>query len=138
MACPVELGRYKYCYGTANQANREMRFLRYPNGRIQASIYALFTPLGSKEISTVSDDQMIVEMKTTSEKMANLMALRRKDAALFPGPLEKSLSSLSAKEQEKIIAELEPKGQWRIEITNGFGEDPRFESVASLSFFNPS
>ena len=136
MAEPVKIGQYRYCYGTANEANREMQFLRHPDGRIQASIYALFTEQGPKQISTLPGEQIIVEMQTTSEKMEDMMAARRGETPSFVGPPEKTLSSLPPQDQEKIIGTLEPRGPWRIEISNGFGDNPRFEKVVGLNFFN--
>ena len=138
MAAIVKVGQYRYCYGTANEANREMQFLRYPDGHIQASIYALFTPQGPKEISTLSGDQIKVEMITTSQKIQELKAVRKGEKSSFVGPQEKALSSLSGEEQEKILQQLEPRGPWRIEISNTFGPDPHVEKVIGLNFFNPA
>lgn len=134
----MTIATYKYFYGSGTEPNREILFLR-KNDSESESIYALVRAYSSgewKKISEVAGGQINVDMMTTSEKVNALLA-ERQGASPQRNPAQK-LSDLSFDIQKEILGNLEPKGAWRIEVTNHFGEDPRFEKVVQLNLFNPT
>lgn len=135
-----QVGQYCYYYGPGSEPNRRIVF--YENGSdpqksVTASVFAV-VPGGFREISALSADKMTVDMLSTSKKMEALIKARAGIATSIAEPQEKPLASLPTQDQETIIRGLQPKGTWRIELTNGFGSVPRFEKIESIHFYDPS
>ena len=132
------LAVYNYTYGAGSRPNRRIDFLREDlknGGTIYARVIARI-PGGEKEISKINGSQINVEMMTSTEKVKVLMDQR--NGIPTKRTPDKKLSELSIIKQGEILSELEPDGHWIIEITNGFGRDPKFEYVDRLNLFNPS
>ncbi len=132
------LAVYNYTYGAGSRPNRRIDFLREDlknGGTIYARVIAR-VPEGEREISKIIGSEINVEMMTNTEKVKVLMD-QRSGIPTKRTP-DKKLSELSIIKQNEILSGLEPDGYWRIEITNGFGRDPKFEYVERLNLFNLS
>lgn len=133
----VSLGKYSYTYGAGREPNREINFQR--DGDEPKSIKAVISAQFNGRWSVISElcgSKINVEMMSTTDKMQALLA-RRKGIDYTRKP-DISIAELPGEKQEEILNSLEPKGHWRIAITNGFGGNPRFEKVEQLSLFNPA
>lgn len=138
MASVATLGQYYYTYGAGSRPNRRILFQRTEGcgpGTIHAVISARFEGRW-EEISRLAGALINVELANTSEKARAL----EEQSVGHPYSLrpDEKLSKLGDDTQEAILSCLEPEGSWRIGITNGFGEDPRFERVTDLNVYNPS
>ena len=134
---------YSYLFGAGTEANRKIEFKKdhdeHPT-KIAATVYAKVNGEWEK-VSDVNGDNINVEMMSTSEKMQTVLArYKGEDPPLIEQ--DKTLGHLGALDATtrekllKIFKKLEPKGQWRVEITNSIG--PKFEKIVKLNLFNPS
>ncbi len=134
------LGTCNYTYGSGSVPNREIRFSRtvaHDPKTIHAKVYA---HSNSKEkpvkISELAGHLINVQMANTSEKAKAFQA--RRIGHPYSLHSDRKLSEMEDDVQKAILKFLEPDGNWRIEITNDIGRDPRFEQIVDLNIFNPS
>lgn len=137
MATPIQT--YSYFYGAGTKPNREIQFFRGDSGKPE-SIYAVVKGLRNgvwNDISKLDQSQIDFEMMSTSDKIKGLFEARKQGTS-FEFLRNKYFFELPTEEQDRVLHLLDPEGPYRIEITNGYGEDPRFEKVVKLTIFNPS
>ena len=138
----IVIGQYRYFYGAGGSLpNRSITFLRDGENpetiRGEVTAYSKNTKDYTDRISTVDGKNISVEMKSTSQKMEELIKSRSDTKFKLEYP-EKNLSDLSGKEQNNLIESFEPNGNWRVEITNDIDRNSRYEKVVHLCLFNPS
>ncbi len=131
--------KYNYTFGAGSEPNRCIIFTRSDEndaGSIQAEVFT--TAEGNSiSISKLSGSAINVEMMTNSDKIMGFQKRRRGEMVTFIP--DKKLSELTKDKQQEILKNLQPKGGWRIEVTNNIGQkDPRFEQVVHLALFNPT
>ncbi|NGX42841.1 MAG: hypothetical protein K940chlam7_01129 [Chlamydiae bacterium] len=134
------IGESQYTYGAGNPNNRQVIFARTEEGtnKIIVAVRAR-TPGGWKEISRLNGDQINVEMMSRSDKVRVLLEERGEGGGGHPSRIpDKKLSKLDSSQQEAILKALEPDGKWRVEITNNYDADSKFEKIVQLTLFNPS
>jgi hypothetical protein len=128
------LSTYKYCYGSGSEANRRIVFERSDEGKndVTAIVHAL---MGGewREISRFPASEINIEFATTSQKIERYCAERSGQSMNVDG--DKKLSEITPDQQDDILKAFNPKGPWRIEITNDISDDPRFEKVVRLNLF---
>jgi len=130
--------KYRYTYGTGNQPNREIHFLRTENypSMIEAHVFALNQDNKSIEkICTVSGDYITVDPWSTSLK-AQAMMRERITGIRQKRPVYKSLSKMTIEESNAVLRSLSPKGKKKIKVEsepNGY-----FERVVKINIFDPS
>lgn len=127
------LATYRYYYGAGTEPNRLIEFIRKASKPQSISAIVKAGTLDNNVIiSKINGIEIDVEMLSTSEKMKALMAGQSVNVH------DKPLSQLSIEEQNNILRNLEPRGSWRISITNGIGDNPTYEKVVHLSLFDPA
>lgn len=133
----VTVASYKYFYGAGSEPNREIHFYRQDDKTqaIQGKIHAYYNGKWVN-VCTVPGHEINVEMLSTSDK-ARLIAEARQKGTRPCLRQNIKLSDLPQDEQNKILNQLNPKGPWRIEITNDIGSNG-LERVVHLNIFNPS
>ncbi len=127
---------YSYYNSAGTRPNREIQFFRGCDGKPE-SIYAVVKGLRSGvwyDISRLDKDQIKLEMMSTSDKIKGLLAERREKEG-FEIIQDKRFSELSVEKQDQILHSLGPNGSYRLDITNRFGDDLRFEKVVDLTIF---
>lgn len=132
----MSLGRYEYMYGAGSKPNRRIEFFHDTKN---PSIRAVVQACNSGQWQTISElggEDINVEMNSVSEKIKYL--LDKKSGFTSTLKPDQTLEKCPPSLQEKILSSLEPDGPWRIEVMNGFGDDPKFEKVIALTLFNPS
>lgn len=129
---------YYYTYGSGSERNRKIVFLRDEDGRLQARVEALAGNI-FHHISTISAENIRVELLSTSQKMARMMAKRKGDV-LTDVQEETTLDEICPAGQTILLSSLKDVGPWKIEVvmTPQSSIDPKFEGVQYLSIFNPS
>ena len=131
------LATYKYTYGAGSQPNRQIDFVETKDSQngIQAIVKACTEGVWT-DISCLSGQEINVEMMSTSDKVRAFQQ-ERAGGGTWKTP-DRTLAQMETQQQQAILSQLEPIGPWRIEITNGFGSDPRIEKVVHLNLFNSS
>jgi hypothetical protein len=136
---PITVAQYNYYTrgGAGTGPNRRIDFKRQDSipTSVFAEVYAI-TPEGDQLVSKLSGSQINVEMMTISDKLAALK-LKQKGETVPTIP-DQSLDTLSLEKQDMLFSTLEPKGRWKVEVSNQLYPVSTFEKVSKLSFFNPS
>lgn len=138
------INTYKYFGSAGTEPNRKIDFIRSSeNPKELTAIHSVFDNAVWRPTSTLPAQEIEVEMISKSMRHQILQDIISKKKAGQPVDIPKlneykKMSELSIENQDAILKNLEPIGPWRIEITNGFSEDAKFEKVVFLSFFNPS
>jgi hypothetical protein len=125
------LATYRYYYGAGTEPNRLIEFTRKASKPQSISAIVKAGTLDNNVIIS-KITEIDVEMLSTSEKTKALMTGQSVNVP------DKPLSELSLEQQNNILSNLEPRGSWRISITNGIGDNPTYEKVVHLSLFNPA
>jgi hypothetical protein len=117
-----------YTYGAGSTHNRQIQFSKTLSGAFQAKVYVLQAggALGALT-STVSGDNISVEVESTSTKLIAFRARR----TLAPNLL---LSKLTETQQKALMSSLASRG---IEVMNGIGKPGGLEVVQRLNIFDP-
>ncbi len=124
---------YRYYYGAGTEPNRLIEFTRKASKPQSISAIVKAGTLDKNVIiSKINGTEINVEMMSTSDKMKALIAGQSVNVP------DKPLSELSLEQQNNILRNLEPRGTWRISITNSIGDNPTYEKVVYLSFFDPA
>ncbi len=130
------ISEYYYFYGSGTEPNRKIEFFSDPKKGIFAKVKAFKGDGNWTDVSDVSGEKIVVEMESISDKVDAIMKAReRKESPIFNN---KSMSELSPETRRRIIDGLQPKGSWRITITNEVGGSEGNGKVESLHIFNPS
>lgn len=131
------VGDYQYTYGAGSEPNRRIDFFPTVDQKGVFAKVSAFAIANWVEISRVYPENISIDMMSTTDKMQALMKARETNSYVDYQSSRK-LSSFSLDEQMQYIQALEPKGPWRIEITNDIGANPQYENVIHLKLFNPS
>lgn len=130
----VSLGSYLYGYGAGSSPNRKIDFFT-DEEKISAEVQAQVEGAWTK-ICDVCEDAMSVEGASTSKKV-EIMREARRLGQTTEYPPDQDFSELPHETKAGIIKSLDPKGFWRISITNDIGDNPRFEKVVRIHFYDP-
>ena len=135
MALDVLVGTYQYTYGAGNTPNRALEF--YGDGEKIWGVVKGKTNGSWQHIGNVNECDMILEGASTTRKMQIMLEARQtfKNAEYPP---DKRFDQISYDIRLKVIESLQPSGHYRITITNNIGDNPYFEKVEKLTFFDPS
>ena len=140
---PLRIGKYHYYNGAGCRPNRKIEFFRTPNDpkTFQVKVKAM---KGGKwyDISTIEADLTTVQMQPSSVQQKALQRkmlmkndfhpINRSSSNYIPN---EKMSELSLFQQNMIIDNLRPKGNWAIGLTTGIGRDPSFEKIEDLHFY---
>ena len=129
------IGQFQYVYGAGNAPNREIKFYGDGNkiwGEVSGKARNVWTKIGD-----IQETSMTREGASTTLKM-QIMMKARESFASPQYPEDKAFDKISYNDRIQVIKNLEPTGNYRITITNKIGNNPHFEEVESLTFFDPS
>lgn len=123
----IVIGTYNYTYGAESEPNRQIQFAR-SGTKLLASVYVLKAGKAGECVSSLSAEQVSVEMESTTTK-ASAIATGR---VLKPNKL---LSELGLYTQSALISALKSRS---IEVSNGPSTGRGLETVTNLTIFDPS
>lgn len=133
------IGQYYYTYGAGAHPNRKLEFFRETstrNVKAKAYVYDQATR-GWTRNGTVAGADIKYESLSTTAKMQQMMEARQANLP-YQLPYPVPISSLHKKQIDQVFQSLEPDGPYRLEITNGFSNNPKYEKVEKINIFNPS
>ncbi len=134
----MKIGRWFYSHGHVEaHPNRKLEFFRQKhthnvigNAFVYDQSTRGWTPNGN-----VVDIQY--EPLPTTQKMERMMAARQANQR-YQLPFPVPISNLHRKEIDQVFRSLEPDGPYRLAITNGIGNNTKYENVEKITIFNPS
>ena len=135
MSQAIPIGKYEYVYGAGNTPNRSITF--FGAGKVVYGTISAKAKGEWQKIGDITQADMTKEGASTTEKMMMMMKARE-DSKSPEYPPDKSFDKISYEDRVEVIKNLVPTGVYRITITNSIGDNPFFERVESLTFFNPS
>lgn len=134
-----KVGDYYYVYGSGCQPNRHLMFTQDEKTKqISAIAYAIVGPKrGDRaEISHISGENLFVEVASITDQTNYKKAKRE---GQHPDPLPDDCSLDNYADPQRLLANLEPRGPWRIMVENHINENnPRFEKPFRITFVNMS
>lgn len=126
---------YQYTYGAGNSPNRQIQF--YGDGQKVWGLVQGKSKNRLEEIGNINESQMFLEMASTSQKIEIMMQARAN--SIKPDyPSDKNLEALLYEERLAVIRQLNPRGKYRVTMSNDIRSNPRFEMVTRLTFFDPN